>query len=90
MQASAQSQVGVDYGLHLILTHVDDQVLTDVRSAIEREGVSSFKMFMAYPGVVMSDDAAIFKAMRMVGQHGGMIALHAENGLVIDQLIDEA
>ncbi len=90
MQASAEPQAGIDYGLHLILTHVDDQVLTDVRSCIAREGVSSFKMFMAYPGVVMSDDAAIFRAMRMVGQHGGMIALHAENGLVIDQLIDEA
>lgn len=90
MQESAGTQAGVDYGLHVILTHIDDQVLADVRSAIEREGVTSFKMFMAYPGVVMSDDAAIFRAMRMVGQHGGMVALHAENGLVIDQLIEEA
>jgi dihydropyrimidinase len=90
MQAKAESQVSVDFGLHVILTHINDQVLTDVRSAIESEGVTSFKMFMAYPGIVMSDDAAIFRAMRLVGQHGGMVALHAENGLVIDRLIEEA
>jgi dihydropyrimidinase len=45
---------------------------------------------MAYPGTVMVDDAAIFRAMRLVGQHGGMVCLHAENGGVIDLLIREA
>lgn len=80
----------IDYGFHVIVTGVDDQVLADMEHAIRHEGVSSFKMFMAYPGSVMVDDAAIFQAMRMVGQHGGMIALHAENGTIIDLLIKEA
>ncbi|MDO9404197.1 MAG: dihydropyrimidinase [Polaromonas sp.] len=80
----------IDYGFHVIVTGVDDQVLADMQHAIRHEGVSSFKMFMAYPGSVMVDDAAIFQAMRMVGQHGGMIALHAENGTIIELLIKEA
>ena len=80
----------IDYGFHVIVTGVDEQVLADMQHAIRHEGVSSFKMFMAYPGSVMVDDAAIFQAMRMVGQHGGMIALHAENGTIIELLIQEA
>lgn len=80
----------IDYGFHVIVTGVDDQTLADMQHAIRHEGVSSFKMFMAYPGSVMVDDAAIFQAMRMVGQHGGMIALHAENGTIIELLIKEA
>ena len=89
-QASAQSQVSVDYSLHVIVTRVDDQVLKDVRYAMHHEGVSSFKMFMAYPGVMMADDASIFRMLRQVGADGGMVALHAENGTVIDLLIKEA
>ncbi|GAA5232717.1 dihydropyrimidinase [Verticiella sediminum] len=80
----------VDYGFHVIVTRVDAQALADMRDAIRHEGISSFKMFMAYPGSVMVDDAAIFQAMRMVGQHGGMVCLHAENGNVIELLIQEA
>ena len=89
-QSKAGSAASIDYGFHVIVTQVDERVLGDMQYAIRHEGVSSFKMFMAYPGTVMSDDAAIFQAMRMVGQHGGMIALHAENGTIIDLLIREA
>ncbi len=89
-QRSAESQVNIDYGLHVIVTRVDEQVLKDVRYAMHHEGVSSFKMFMAYPGVMMADDAAIFRMLRQVGADGGMLALHAENGTVIDLLIKEA
>jgi dihydropyrimidinase len=89
-QQKAERGAGIDYAFHVIVTHVDDGVLGDMRHAIRHEGVTSFKMFMAYPGTVMVDDAAIFRGMRMVGEHGGMIALHAENGTVIDLLIREA
>jgi dihydropyrimidinase len=89
-QRSAESQVAVDYSLHVIVTRVDEQVLRDVRFAMHHEGVTSFKMFMAYPGVMMADDAAIFRMLRQVGADGGMLALHAENGTVIDLLIKEA
>jgi len=89
-QRSADPQVNIDYSLHCIVTRVDSQVLADVRHAMRHEGVTSFKMFMAYPGVMMADDAAIFQMLRQVGADGGMVALHAENGPVIDLLIKEA
>ena len=89
-QRSAESQVAVDFSFHVIIIRVDEQVLQDVRYAMRYEGVTSFKMFMAYPGVMMTDDAAIFRMLRQVGADGGMVALHAENGTVIDLLIKEA
>ena len=54
------------------------------------QGVSSFKLFMAYPGVFLVDDATIFKAMGMAGQNGGLICMHAENGVVIDAIVKRA
>jgi dihydropyrimidinase len=89
-QRRAEGQVAIDYSLHCIVTRVDQQVLADVKHAMRHEGITSFKMFMAYPGVMMADDAAIFQMLRQVGADGGMVALHAENGTVIDLLIKEA
>jgi dihydropyrimidinase len=57
---------------------------------IAREGVTSFKLFMAYPGVLMLDDGSIFKTMRVAGEQGAMICMHAENGGVIQVLVEEA
>jgi dihydropyrimidinase len=89
-QRNADPQVAIDYGLHVIVKQVDAQTLADVRHAMRHEGVTSFKMFMAYPGMMMADDAAIFRMLRQVGADGGMIALHSENGTVIELLIQEA
>src|SRR4029079_15024479 len=58
--------------------------------AMVRQGVSSFKLFMAYPGVFMLDDASIFRAMLRTGKNGGTICMHAENGGVIDVLVKKA
>jgi dihydropyrimidinase len=88
--AKAAPQVCIDYGFHIIITDADQPHLNELPDLINADGVSSFKMFMAYPGVLMVDDAAIFRAMRKVGSHGGMVNLHAENGGVIDVLIQEA
>ena len=86
----AEPKACVDYGFHVILTDVTPTTLAELPDMINRDGVSSFKMFMAYPGILMVDDAGIFKAMRTVGSHGGMINLHVENGGVIQFLIEEA
>ena len=88
--ALAEPQVAIDFSFHLILTDVTSAVLSELPDIITQDGVSSFKMFMAYPKILMVDDAAIFKAMRKVSSHGGMVNLHAENGLVIQAMIDEA
>jgi dihydropyrimidinase len=80
----------VDVGAHMIMLDVNDQSLADMKTLISREGVTSFKLFMAYPGVLMLDDGALFKAMRVAGQNGAMTCVHAENGPVIDVLVKEA
>ena len=80
----------VDVGAHMIILDVNDQTLADMKTLIEREGVTSFKLFMAYPGVLMVEDGALFKAMRVAGGHGAMVCVHAENGPVIQVLVEEA
>ena len=57
---------------------------------VRDEGITSFKLFMAYPGVFMVDDATIFRALRQTGENGGLVCMHAENGGVIDVLVKEA
>src|SRR5438105_14886563 len=59
-------------------------------NALVREGVTSFKLFMAYPGVFMLDDASIFKALRATGQNGGLVCMHADNGGAIDVIVRQA
>ncbi len=80
----------VDVGAHMIMLDINDQTLADMKTLIEREGVTSFKIFMAYPGVLMVEDGGLFKAMRLAGGRGAMICVHAENGPVIKVLVEEA
>ncbi len=88
-RGKADGKVAIDYGLHMIVTDLPDVALADMDELVG-EGVSSFKLFMAYPGVFMVDDATIFKALRRTGENGGLICMHAENGGVIDLLVKEA
>ncbi len=85
----AQGKAAIDFGLHMIVRDVNDKVLREMDTMV-KEGVSSFKLFMAYPGVFMVDDAAIFKALTRTGENGGLICMHAENGGVIDVLVKRA
>ena len=73
----------------MIVGDVTDQSLKEMDIAFD-EGVTSFKMFMAYPGVLMVEDGGLFKAMRLAGGRGAMICVHAENGPVIKVLVEEA
>jgi dihydropyrimidinase len=85
----AEGKAVVDYGFHMIMTDMNDQVEQEM-DALVRQGVTSFKLFMAYRGVFMLDDASIFKALLRTGQNGGTICMHAENGDVIDVLVQRA
>ncbi len=60
----------VDVGAHMILLDVNDQTLVDMKTLIAGEGVTSFKLFMAYPGVLMIEDGGLFRAMRVAGEQG--------------------
>ena len=78
-----------DYSFHCIITDLADAQLEEM-NALVREGVTSFKLFMAYPGVFMLDDASIFKAFRATAKNGGLVCMHAENGSAIDVIVQQA
>ena len=79
----AAGKACIDYGFHMIVSDMRDDVLPEMDRLVE-EGITDFKLFTAYPGVFLSDDGAIFKALRQTTKNGGLILVHAENGPVID------
>jgi dihydropyrimidinase len=85
----AEGKAAIDYGFHMIVTDLNDAVEAEMDQLV-REGVTSFKLFMAYPGVFMLDDASIFRALLRTRENGGTICMHAENGGVIDVLVKRA
>jgi dihydropyrimidinase len=85
----AEGRACIDYGLHMIVTDLGVAGLEDMDDLV-REGVASFKLFMAYPNVLMVDDATIFKALSQTAKNGALICMHAENGSVIDVIIARA
>src|SRR6185295_5833681 len=85
----AEGKAAIDYGFHMIMTDLNDQTEQEM-DALVRQGITSFKLFMAYRGVFMLDDGSIFKALLRTGQNGGTICMHAENGDVIDVLVQRA
>jgi dihydropyrimidinase len=86
----ADGRAAIDYGFHMIVTELADAGLGEMDRLVRDEGVTSFKLFMAYPGVFMVDDATIFRALVRTGENGGLVCMHAENGGVIDELVKEA
>jgi dihydropyrimidinase len=85
----AEGKACIDYGLHMIVTDLPDAGLEDMDDMV-REGVASFKLFMAYPNVLMVDDATIFKALKQTSKNGALVCMHAENGSVIDVIVQQA
>jgi dihydropyrimidinase len=87
--AKADGNACIDYGFHMIISDVRDDVLAEMDTLID-EGVTTFKLFTAYPGVFFSDDGAIFRAMQQTAKNGGLIMMHAENGMAIDVVAGQA
>ena len=85
----AEGKAAIDYGFHMIMRESTPE-LREEMGAMVAEGVTSFKLFMAYPGVFYMDDASIFRTMQRSGEIGATICMHAENGPVIDVLIEQA
>jgi len=82
-RAKAEGHTAIDYGFHMMMTDVNDATLAEMDQLIA-EGVPEFKLFTAYPGVNFSPDDHIFRAMQRTRENGGLVMMHAENGLVID------
>jgi len=85
----AEKRAVIDYGLHMIVTDLAEADMDDMDSMVA-DGVASFKLFMAYPGVLMVDDATIFRALSRTAKNGALICMHAENGGVIDVMMRRA
>jgi len=81
--AKAEGNAVGDYGFHMIMSDVNDATLAEMDQLVA-EGVPDFKLFTAYPGVFYSDDGAIFRALQQTAKNGGLIMMHAENGMAID------
>src|SRR3989441_12025954 len=82
----AEGKAHIDYGFHMIVREINDSILQEMDQLVN-EGVPSFKLFMAYPGVFMLDDGAIFKAMSRTADNGGLVMMPAENGGAIAVLV---
>jgi dihydropyrimidinase len=87
--AKADGSCAIDYGLHMILSDVDAAALAAMDTLVA-DGVTSFKLFMAYPGILYSDDGQILRAMQRAAGNGAMVMMHAENGIAIDVLVEQA
>ncbi|MFB7723826.1 dihydropyrimidinase [Nocardia sp. NPDC056100] len=85
----AAGQCAIDYGFHQIIGDVNAESLKGM-SELVSEGVTSFKLFMAYPGVFYSDDGQILRAMQTAGDLGAVLMMHAENGIAIDVLVEQS
>ncbi|MGH9213960.1 MAG: dihydropyrimidinase [Acidimicrobiales bacterium] len=88
--AKAEGNCAIDYGFHMIVGDVDDQSLATVGALADEEGITSIKLFMAYPGVYYSDDGQILRAMQKAAATGAIVMMHAENGPAIDVLVRQA
>ncbi len=88
-QERAKGACVADYGFHVAVTDINDQTRAEIAELIENRGVSSFKVFMAYKGSLMSDDLQILEIMKETREHGGLVAVHAENGDMITHLVQE-
>ena len=85
----ADGSCAIDYGFHQIIGGVDDESLKAMDELVS-EGITSIKLFMAYPGVFYSDDGQIVRAMQTAAANGSMVMMHAENGIAIDVLVAQA
>jgi dihydropyrimidinase len=84
----AEGKATIDYAFHMIVTDMPDERLSEMDRLAE-EGVTSYKLFMAYPGVLYVDDGTLYRAFHRAGENKTRICMHAENGIVIDEIIKE-
>lgn len=86
----SQDKAVIDYGFHLMVGEVNERVLNELPKIIEEEGITSFKVFMAYKNVFQADDETLFRTLLTAKEHGALVMVHAENGDVVDFLVNKA
>ncbi|WP_243387866.1 dihydropyrimidinase [Bacillus kexueae] len=80
----------IDYSFHLMIGEINDDVLTELKEVINKEGITSFKVFMAYKNVFQADDGTLYRTLLAAKDLGALVMVHAENGDVIDYLTKQA
>ncbi len=85
----ADGKATIDYGFHMIVTDMPEERLPEMQR-LSDDGITSYKLFMAYPGVLYVDDGTLYRAFRQAGENGTRICMHAENGIVIDEIVKAA
>ena len=88
--AKSREKAVIDYGFHLMIGEINEKVLTELPKVMDEEGITSFKVFMAYKNVFQADDGTLFKTLETARDLGGLVMVHAENGDVIDHLVKKA
>ncbi len=86
----ADGKAVIDYAFHMVIRELSGQTLPEMDLLARDEGVTSFKLYMAYPGDLMVDDSQIFRIMQRSGTNGSLVCMHAENGDVIDTIVKKA
>ena len=87
-RGKAEGKAAIDYGFHMCVTEMRDTTIDEMNALVEA-GITSFKMFTAYPGVFMADDGVIFRTLRWAADAGALVMFHAENGWVIEALVED-
>lgn len=85
--AKAEGKCAIDYSYHLAVTEYEPKHKAEFQKVVD-QGITTFKIFLAYPGVFMIDDQTMFRVMQSAGEAGGMTLVHAENGIAIAEMID--
>ncbi|MFC0560349.1 dihydropyrimidinase [Halalkalibacter alkalisediminis] len=88
--AKSKDKAVIDYGFHLMIGEINDDVLEELPVVMDEEGITSFKVFMAYKNVFQADDGTLFRTLVAAKELGGLVMVHAENGDVIEYLIQQA
>src|SRR3954449_12122281 len=86
----ANGKAVIDYGFHIAVTDLDDGGTLEELASLPEQGITSYKLFMAYKGALMVDDETLFRTMEVAAKTGALVMVHAENGDVIDILVKEA
>ena len=85
--AKAAGKCAIDFSYHLAITEYEAKHKQEFQKIVD-QGITTFKLFLAYPGVFMVDDQTMFRVMQSAGEVGGMTLVHAENGIAITEMID--
>lgn len=86
----ADGKAAIDYAFHVMVGDMRQEVMDEIPMIVEEEGVTSFKLFMAYKNNLQVDDETLFRVLRVAAKAGALVQVHAENGDVIEVLVNEA